>query len=228
MRWPEDYGDGARLVRFPEDRWDPEFKKRIKEALKHRVDAIRLVEPPDVPTTRGELDLIRANLHASDFTARVPEIIQEDQGAPPSLFDPLRAGEDGPNKLTRKAVGMAVKWAVPYVMHFKSTWMRPRPNYLDSGIQKIVEVPGHPAYPSGHSTQAHLVALVGYEVCGDGIIGAKLWAAADKIAQNREYAGLHYRSDSACGVELARQLLPYFIEDHGKDIEAARAAEWSA
>jgi hypothetical protein len=40
---------------------------------------------------------------------------------------------------------------------------------------------------------------------------ADLWVLADRIARNREIAGLHYPSDSAAGVVLANQILPRLI-----------------
>ena len=227
VRWPDEYPDPA-SVRFPEEKWDPNFKKAIPEALKYpdRLTAVDLIDPPDTPTVRGELDAILSHRDASDFADRVPDIRTEDGAPPPSLFRPLRADTDGPNQNTRKLLLAAVTWSVPYIMYFKSVRMRPRPNQLDPTIETVVGVPGHPAYPSGHSTQAHLMALVGYEISRDRKIRATLWAAADRIAENREYAGLHYRSDSLCGTELGRQLLPFFIQDHLPDIVAVRNEEW--
>jgi acid phosphatase (class A) len=35
-----------------------------------------------------------------------------------------------------------------------------------------------------------------------------LWTLADRIARNREIAGLHYESDTAAGVAIARSILP--------------------
>jgi hypothetical protein len=37
---------------------------------------------------------------------------------------------------------------------------------------------------------------------------ADLWVLADRIARNREIAGLHYPSDTAAGIVLANQILP--------------------
>lgn len=218
-----DGGDDPIL--FPVANWDPKFLNRIPEAKPGRVAAIRLSPPPDVMTTRGELDIILANRDVSDFPARVPEIKLEDQNPPPSLFVPLDADTGGANTKTAVALRLAVSWSVPYIMALKQRFMRARPNFLDPRIQTVVPVPGHPAYPSGHSTQSHLMALIGFEISRDREIRGNLWMAADRIAQNREYAGLHYRSDSACGAELARQLLPFFLEDHRGDVADAMT-EW--
>lgn len=227
MRWPDDYTDPL-SIHFPEDRWNPTLRNTIPEAERHpaRLAAIHLIEPPDVPTTRGELDAVLSHRNASDFATREQEILVEHGEPPPSLFLPLNAHAGGPNQQTAAVVRSAIPWSLPYIMHFKAKWMRARPDHLDPDIKTVVLVPGHPAYPSGHSTQAHLMALIGYEICRDRTIKGVLWAAADRVGENREYAGVHYRSDSACGVELARQLLPFFIDDHGAAILEARTSEW--
>jgi membrane-associated phospholipid phosphatase len=70
-----------------------------------------------------------------------------------------------------------------------------------------LEVPGHASFPSGHSTQAHLMALCMIDVIAGKpqtpTMAIDLWTLADRIARNREIAGLHYPSDSAAGVCLA-------------------------
>ena len=81
-----------------------------------------------------------------------------------------------------------------------------------------IPVPGHASYPSGHSTQAHLVAACvklalpaptgGTASPTTVALSAALDVLADRIARNREIAGLHYPSDSGAGVELAAFCLP--------------------
>jgi hypothetical protein len=68
-----------------------------------------------------------------------------------------------------------------------------------------IEVPGHASYPSGHSTQAHLVALLLAEVLPGQLLdrNGPLQELADRIARNREVLGLHYPSDSRAGEKLA-------------------------
>src|SRR5262249_28306917 len=95
------------------------------------------------------------------------------------------------------------------VMHFKSKFNRVRPSQFIPALLPPIPVPGHASYPSGHSTQAHLFAL-----CAAKILGAEegsgmyliLTTLADRIARNREIAGLHYPSDSAAGKKLASDL----------------------
>src|SRR5262249_57034663 len=76
-----------------------------------------------------------------------------------------------------------------------------------------IQVPGHASYPSGHSTQAHLIAQcvqLALPAAGPltAALSADLDALAVRIARNREIAGLHYPSDSAAGLVLATGIVP--------------------
>ena len=92
-------------------------------------------------------------------------------------------------------------------MYFKGKNDRPRPSQLCPALMPPLAVPGHASFPSGHSTQAHLMALCMTDVFGTlpmaGPMNDDLWTLADRIARNREIAGLHYPSDTKAGVDLA-------------------------
>ena len=73
-----------------------------------------------------------------------------------------------------------------------------------------IQVPGHSSFPSGHATQAHLIAECAKLVLSTPVkaaLSADLDALAGRIARNREIAGLHYRSDSTAGSNLAVAIL---------------------
>jgi PAP2 superfamily len=88
------------------------------------------------------------------------------------------------------------------IMKLKARYNRARPYEVDA-VNELFKV-GHPSYPSGHSTQAHLMAFVFAEIYPSK--RAALLQLAARIALNRELAGVHYRSDSSAGVELAREI----------------------
>src|SRR5215510_9179534 len=46
------------------------------------------------------------------------------------------------------------------VMYYKQKYQRPRPSQLRPALLPAMEVPGHASYPSGHSTESHLIACV--------------------------------------------------------------------
>jgi hypothetical protein len=96
-------------------------------------------------------------------------------------------------------------------LHCKGVYRRPRPSQLRPGLMPPVPVPGHPAYPSGHATQATLAALclrAALPPKYNGLARAALRLAA-RIARNREIAGVHYPSDSAAGQRLARDTMAF-------------------
>jgi acid phosphatase (class A) len=88
------------------------------------------------------------------------------------------------------------------IYDLKKTFNRARPHQVDPQLSTAISVPNHPAYPSGHSTQAHLLAFA-LDYLRPGYSSA-LEEFAFQIAYNREVAGLHYRSDSLVGIQLAR------------------------
>jgi membrane-associated phospholipid phosphatase len=92
-------------------------------------------------------------------------------------------------------------------MYFKGKYQRPRPTMLCPALLPPLCVPGHASFPSGHSTQAHLMAMcVGQALPSTKSAAMKcsLTKLADRIARNREIAGLHYASDSLFGKNLAK------------------------
>ena len=110
------------------------------------------------------------------------------------------------------------------VMHFKRGFNRTRPSFLNPKIIPIIDVPTHPAYPSGHATQSYLVALALTEVFAkrDLVPSVEsrsftdgLKKLAKEIGINREWAGVHYESDSVAGRKLATSLAEiWFNKDH--------------
>jgi hypothetical protein len=95
-------------------------------------------------------------------------------------------------------------------MYYKGRYERPRPSMVWPPLLPPIAVPGHASYPSGHSTQAHLI----WRCMGDVLMDRKdlktllvnMSTLADRIARNREIAGLHYCSDSVAGETLAEEV----------------------
>lgn len=84
----------------------------------------------------------------------------------------------------------------------KKKFDRVRPSFLSDEIVPGIDVPQHASYPSNHSLEAHFLALVLADIYPE--LKSQMWAAADRIAKNREIAGVHYQSDSEAGAEVAR------------------------
>lgn len=99
----------------------------------------------------------------------------------------------------------------PIILFIKYKNNRVRPSFITKKLKPCIEVPGHPSYPSGHSIQAYMLA----NILSDKYPNKKedLFRIADKIAKNRELAGVHYRSDTEFGKYLAKKLYILFKKD---------------
>lgn len=137
------------------------------------------------------------------------------------------------------------------LFHYKAKYMQPRPYELEPELRPLVNDilkdpdnpdapfekganPGHPAYPSGHTHQRYLAALVldhiVHPVARDPEARRKMYELAQEIGENRERAGVHYRSDTEAGRRLAVAVLPHFLAAFAEPIAEARqefAAWWA-
>jgi hypothetical protein len=125
-------------------------------------------------------------------------------------------------------------------MHFKAIHRRERPSRLAPSLLPPLQVPGHASYPSGHATQAHLIATCAAAILPAGlnpIVTDTLVALADRIARNREIAGLHFHDDTLGGIDLAANIFEFLETDRQlgstatipryRDLFDAAAAEWT-
>ncbi len=111
------------------------------------------------------------------------------------------------------------------MLRLKKKFNRVRPNSLDPSLSIAIEVPGHPAYPSGHSSEMHFLAYVLSELAPAR--QAEFIARADEIAKNREIAGLHYPSDSHAGVLVAHQVFSILMQNSKfQNLLTAAKDEW--
>ena len=112
---------------------------------------------------------------------------------------------------------------------FKQRFNRVRPSFLGEVQGKkfgtAIEIPAHPAYPSGHATAVYMLAYLLQEL--DPPNADQYLSDASQIARNREVAGLHYPSDSKAGRQLGRQIADALLSNPAfhKQLEKAKA-EW--
>jgi membrane-associated phospholipid phosphatase len=151
-----------------------------------------------------------------------------------SYFLNMMTARPGAYPQTTRVLSIASLVGTFVAMYFKNLYARPRPSQLSPALLPPIEVPGHASFPSGHSTQAHLMALCMNEVFNglpqQSTMVDDLWTLADRIARNREIAGLHYPSDSAAGVAIAQAVLPKLkaaSQTKFNQAVAAAAEEWT-
>jgi membrane-associated phospholipid phosphatase len=154
-----------------------------------------------------------------------------------SYFLNMMTARPGAYPATTKVLGIANLVGTFVAMYFKGRYARPRPSQLCPALLPPIVVPGHASFPSGHSTQAHLMALCMSDVFNglpqQATMLDDLWTLADCIARNREIAGLHYPSDTTAGVAIAHciqallnQALPTGQPTRYQLTVAAAAQEW--
>ena len=107
-----------------------------------------------------------------------------------------------------------------YIFKLKVLYDRVRPNFLNDALRPAIANPNHPAYPSGHAGQSLIVALILKSVFPER--GNAFLSTAVEIGSNRELAGVHYRSDTLAGQEVARK---YFETLAAKPLFKERVAE---
>jgi hypothetical protein len=129
-----------------------------------------------------------------------------------SYFLNLLTANPGAYPQTTKVLTIASQVGTFVAMFFKGRYKRPRPSELCPALLPPIEVPGHASFPSGHSTQAHLMALCVNDIFNalpqKNVILDDCWTLANRIARNREIAGLHYPSDTEAGKAIALATFP--------------------
>lgn len=132
---------------------------------------------------------------------------------------------------TGKLLQVSYKSIASSIFIMKRKFNRPRPHIIAAkhgiDLHPSIKVPGHPAYPSGHATEAFAIAYILQEL--DPANAPQYLRDAAQIAENREIAGVHYASDSEAGRLLARQLVDAFLRDSKFNTQLAKARrEWPA
>lgn len=130
-------------------------------------------------------------------------------------------------------VMMRIGWEV--AVFYKERYGVARPVTRDpAGIKPIIRTPAHPSYPSAHSTQAHLAkhalwAVVNGnpQVHDQNGVEERLEEIANRVAVNREYAGVHYSADTVAGSTLALHVWDIAADRPAfKALIKAARAEW--
>lgn len=124
----------------------------------------------------------------------------------------------GLHRWTGELLSVALDAALFVIFGLKQAFVCPRPIDFSGQIGPLILTPGHDTWPSGHSTESHLVARVlGELIESHGATAQskaafrRLFDSARRIATNREVAGLHFPADSAAGCVLGDALGAYVV-----------------
>jgi subtilisin family serine protease len=221
----------SKSLNFPNSYWDPEFKiyTYYPNFLKHYAElkAIKLGQPAREgdKLSKEIQELLKKQNNFEERKRRREEILNEATALSENYAKALLIGPESSRSVFPLMNAMN-DISLIAVMHFKEEFARARPNQVEPAIQPLLPVPGHPSYPSGHSTQNFLIAHALAEVIGDDAkLIARIFDIARRVAVNREWAGLHYPSDTAAGEKLARRLFPIVRQVFANLIDDA-VEEW--
>ena len=114
------------------------------------------------------------------------------------------AKEQGIKDYDKKIAAKLIKESAPVILELKKYHNRPRPYDLDKSLSSVkMDSMKTKSYPSGHSAQGMLIALVLKDKYGKG---SAFMQTAKNISDSRNMAHAHYPSDSKNGKELGKQL----------------------
>ncbi len=98
-------------------------------------------------------------------------------------------------------------------MKYKDLHEQPRPVQVYPALMPVIQTPGHPSFPSGHALQCHLIAdCVARAVPA---LEQPARALAERIARNREIAGVHFPRDRQASRDIATHLQQVLYNDPG-------------
>ena len=126
---------------------------------------------------------------------------------------------------TRQLLKLVLEVSIIIHMRIKHALACRRPVEFSPQIQPMIVTPGHGSLPSGHATEAFVVAFVmdallrrarlpkeerqpaGFRFRRDDPLTTQLMRIAERVATNRTVAGVHFPADSVAGMVLAQALV---------------------
>ncbi len=199
-------------------------KRRCEGAVWENLD----LEPPPGPAESLDevVELLRKEETLAGDKPRQDAILREMSLDLTAYTRPIGIEDVGGYDAT-KGLFLATLKICEYIgLLYKSRFDRPRPNQIDPRLRPFLPNPPHAAYPSNHSFQSFAIADIFAEIAESERAVAEMYRSARSVAENREYAGLHYACDTEAGRQLAKQCLPYLIEAMDETLHRAQL-EWT-
>ena len=124
------------------------------------------------------------------------------------------------HRYTLELLFVALQMASHVNQFAKHAFGCPRPSAYSPAIQPAINPRRFGAFPSGHATEAYLVARILQRLSRQKVLAYNsnipsldmhLRRLAHRIADNREVAGVHFPIDSAVGRMVGETLAEYFV-----------------
>lgn len=178
--------------------------KQLQGELKVRGKPTPLIAARRPRDARFVAELAQIDALAPLRASRQAEVLSQ---IPPPLpyFAMVMNLQAGRHERTVELLQAALQCAFTVGMRFKHCFGAARPTEHSSEILPMIEVPRHPSYPAGHAIEAHVSAHLLAAISGaprDPAASTQyrlLRRLADRIAENRIVAGVHFPVDCAFG-----------------------------
>jgi hypothetical protein len=108
---------------------------------------------------------------------------------------------------------------------YKNKFNRLRPSQFEPRLRPLLPVPAHESFQSNHAFQAFSIVFAFNTILPEHPATEELARIAQNVAENREWAGLHYPSDTKAGRDLARRFAPYLRDAFAATYNAVHK-EW--
>jgi membrane-associated phospholipid phosphatase len=115
---------------------------------------------------------------------------------------------------TLELLDTVVRFAIFVEIRFKHAIAAQRAIEYSTQVQPMIQTPGHGSLPSGHSTQAFIIAVVLCALFNElpgSVFHQQVMRQAYRVAVNRTVAGVHFPIDSIAGHVLGTSLGEYFV-----------------
>ncbi|CAN7691407.1 phosphatase PAP2 family protein [Rhizobium leguminosarum] len=189
-------------------------------------EKLDILPPPGPDYTRLETTvLLSMQRRDRERVRRLPDIQIESTISVGEFTRALHIEDLGGFEQT-EGLFQAILTACEYVgLIYKSQFNRLRPNQFEPMLRPLLAVPVHESYPSNHSFQCFSIAFAFSTILPEHPATDELARIAQNVAENREWAGLHYPSDTQAGRDLARRFAPYLHDAFGPLFQAVHD-EW--
>jgi hypothetical protein len=148
------------------------------------------------------------------------EIVAQHDNAP-GYWVSLMAANGHQHPKTLVVMNLAVRIGQVVAAYYKKVFKRPRPSFVCPGLLPAFGPPAHASFPSGHSMQSWLLSLFLEQTqkmqpaqAAPGYYEKQLYWLAERVAFNRERAGVHYPSDTAAGKVIAEECMAMIMHNN--------------
>jgi hypothetical protein len=197
-------GTYQRLVvqAFPPRAWAPQHRAQLLLAeFASRTWFDETVGRPPTEPLQEEIRQLLADVYLRN--ARLPEIVAQSDDFSPYWANMLMV-TPGSRPATWLMITTMMLVGTLVAMKYKNLHMHPRPVQVYPALMPVILTPGHPSFPSGHALQCELIADC--VARANPALEQPARALAERIARNREIAGVHFPRDRIASRRIAEHL----------------------